>query len=53
MIKAKKNNSKILSYIQSGFGIDTHPWLDPNNPKCKADNYFKEISYFVKLSGKH
>lgn len=33
------------------YKVGEHEWLDPEKPKCTADEYFKDISYIVKLNG--
>ena len=27
-------------------------WIDPDDPHCNADEYFKQISYIIDLNGK-
>lgn len=31
----------------------TNRWLDPEDSHCNPDQYFKEISYFIDLTGKN
>ncbi len=31
--------------------VSHNAWLDPDDPKCTSDEYFKQISYFVSLEG--
>lgn len=45
-----KGNTATMARIQK-YKVGEHEWLDPSSSKCTADEYFKDISYIVKLNG--